>query len=101
MLETSSAEGAAEPAFITIDALRADHLGCYGYERPTTPALDRLASEGVRFAQAFTNAPMTVPSPPQIFTSRYFPTKESPTPEPVRAGFSRTAIVHNPYLDTT
>ena len=88
--------------FITIDALRADHVGSYGYQRPTTPALDRLAAEGIRFDKAFTNAPMTVPSLPQIFTSRYFPTRESPTllSSLFAAGFSRTkAIVHNPYLE--
>jgi hypothetical protein len=88
--------------FITIDACRADHLGSYGYARPTTPALDRLASEGVRFAKAYTNAPMTVPSLSQIFTSRYFPSKESPTlvSSLFAAGFPRTkAIIHNPYLE--
>ncbi len=88
--------------FITIDACRADHLSAYGYGRPTTPALDRLASEGVRFAKAYTNAPMTVPSLSQIFTSRYFPAKESPTlvSSLFAAGFPRTkAIIHNPYLE--
>ena len=37
---------------ISIDSLRADHLGSYGYERPTSPTLDRLAAEGARFAHA-------------------------------------------------
>jgi arylsulfatase A-like enzyme len=37
--------------FIAIDTLRADHLGCYGYGRPTSPHLDRLAERGVRFDQ--------------------------------------------------
>ena len=37
---------------IAIDTLRADHLGAYGYDRPTSPALDRLAREGVLFANA-------------------------------------------------
>ena len=41
--------------FIDIDTLRADHLGCYGYPKPTSPNIDRLASEGVlgRFALDF------------------------------------------------
>lgn len=38
---------------IAIDTLRADHLGCYGYRRLTSPTIDRLASEGVRFARCF------------------------------------------------
>src|SRR2546425_8131163 len=38
---------------ITIDTLRADRLGCYGYSRARTPVLDQLAREGVRFERAF------------------------------------------------
>jgi arylsulfatase A-like enzyme len=56
---------------ITIDALRADHVGCYGYDRPTTPGLDRLADEGVRFACAVTQAPYTLPATASILTSLY------------------------------
>jgi arylsulfatase A-like enzyme len=48
---------------VSIDTLRADRLGCYGYARPTTPALDRLAREhAVRFAAAIAEAPWTLPS---------------------------------------
>ncbi len=39
--------------YLDIDTLRADHLGCYGYHRATTPNLDALAAEGVRFASAY------------------------------------------------
>jgi membrane-anchored protein YejM (alkaline phosphatase superfamily) len=39
---------------ITIDTLRADHLGCYGYKRIRTPNIDALASSGVRFERAYT-----------------------------------------------
>ncbi len=88
--------------FVTIDALRADHLGCYGYGRPTSPALDRLAADGVRFANAYTNAPMTSPSLPQIFTSSYFPSVTAPTllSALFADGVPRTkAIVHNPFLE--
>ena len=38
---------------IAVDTLRADHLGCFGYPRLTSPTIDRLASEGVRFARCF------------------------------------------------
>src|SRR5919108_5818489 len=53
---------------ITIDTLRADHVHCYGYERVQTPALDGLAKNGVRFAQAFTPSPITNSSHTTILT---------------------------------
>src|ERR1700680_591335 len=48
-----------EVFLITIDTLRADHVHCYGYEPIQTPALDGLARDGIRFAQAFTPSPIT------------------------------------------
>jgi arylsulfatase A-like enzyme len=56
---------------ITIDALRADHMGAWGYRRPTTPALDALAAESTRFSRAFSHAPSTRYSVPAILTGRY------------------------------
>jgi len=56
---------------ITIDTLRADHLGCYGYRMVKTPVIDRLVSEGVLFTQAFTPAPITLPSHTSIMTGLY------------------------------
>src|SRR5882762_996226 len=53
---------------ITIDTLRADHLGCYGYKEVETPALDALAADGVRFTQAFTHSPITNTSHITILT---------------------------------
>jgi choline-sulfatase len=53
---------------ITIDTLRADHVHCYGYEKIATPALDSLAHDGVRFAQAFTPSPLTNTSHTTILT---------------------------------
>jgi membrane-anchored protein YejM (alkaline phosphatase superfamily) len=48
---------------VSIDTLRADHVGCYGHGRPTTPALDRFAAErAARFAHAFAESPWTLPS---------------------------------------
>jgi len=49
---------------ITIDTLRADHVHCYGYEQIQTPALDSIAKEGIRFAQAFTPSPITIARTP-------------------------------------
>jgi arylsulfatase A-like enzyme len=54
---------------ISVDTTRADHLGCYGYGRPTSPNLDRLAAGGVRFANARSQAPWTLPSHMALFTS--------------------------------
>lgn len=47
---------------ITLDTVRADHLGAYGYRAAETPAMDRLAREGVRFDHASSAAPLTLPS---------------------------------------
>lgn len=56
---------------ITVDALRADHLSQYGYDRKTMPALDRLTSNGTRFDAAYANGPYTRISVPSLHTSRY------------------------------
>ncbi|HVY40415.1 MAG TPA: sulfatase, partial [Polyangia bacterium] len=64
----------ADVLLITIDALRADHVGAYGYSRPTTPNLDALAREGVRFSRAYSQAPHTSFSVSSMLTSKYFPT---------------------------
>jgi choline-sulfatase len=53
---------------ITIDTLRADHVHCYGYDRVRTPAIDALAKDGIRFAQAFTPSPITNTSHTSILT---------------------------------
>lgn len=58
---------------ITLDTLRADHLGCYGYAGVQTPELDSLAGEGVRFADAVAANPMTLPSHCTILTGAYAP----------------------------
>ena len=51
--------------------MRADRLSLYGYERPTSPVLERLAKEGIRFDEARATAPWTVPSHASIFTARW------------------------------
>lgn len=58
---------------ITLDTVRADHLSCYGYERKTTPNLDRLASEGQRFENALAVSSWTLPTHASLFTG-LFPT---------------------------
>jgi arylsulfatase A-like enzyme/predicted negative regulator of RcsB-dependent stress response len=56
---------------ITIDTLRADHLGCYGYKSIHTPNIDALGAAGVRFEHAYTPVPITLPSHTVIFTGTY------------------------------
>jgi arylsulfatase A-like enzyme len=56
---------------ISIDTLRADRLGCYGYGRPTTPFLDRAARAGVLFADATATSSWTYPSHASLFTGLY------------------------------
>lgn len=53
---------------ITIDTLRADHVGCYGSRAATTPNIDRLAREGVRFDEARSHVPLTLPSHATMLT---------------------------------
>ncbi|UCC69647.1 MAG: sulfatase-like hydrolase/transferase, partial [Armatimonadota bacterium] len=54
-----------------IDAARADHLGCYGYPRPTTPNMDRLAEESLLFENHFTQSTETKLSTASLLTSQY------------------------------
>jgi choline-sulfatase len=53
---------------VTIDTLRADHIGCYGHGAASTPTLDGLAARGTRFATAVAHAPLTAPSHASILT---------------------------------
>ncbi|PYV51406.1 MAG: hypothetical protein DMG92_04565, partial [Acidobacteria bacterium] len=72
---TLPASGPAPKAFnvvvITIDTLRPDHLGCYGYKQIHTPNIDALAADGIRFQRAYTAVPVTLPSHTVIFTGTY------------------------------
>ncbi len=56
---------------ITIDTLRADHVGCYGYKQIKTPNIDGLAADGVRFERAFAVVPVTLPSHTSMLTGTY------------------------------
>ncbi len=56
---------------ITLDTVRADHLGCYGYSRIETPNVDRLAADGIRFADAYTQVPITLPAHVVMLTGTY------------------------------
>ncbi len=65
---SSSQSAPPDVYLITIDTLRADHVGCYGDKQVETPALDALAADGVRFTQAFTHSPITNTSHTTILT---------------------------------
>ncbi len=56
---------------VSIDSLRPDHLGCYGYERETSPFLDALAASGARFENAVSTTSWTLPSHVSLFTGLY------------------------------
>ena len=56
---------------VTVDTLRADRVGCYGYAGAKTPTLDRLAAGGVRFADTYAQVPLTLPSHCSIMTGTY------------------------------
>jgi len=92
---------------ITIDSLRADHLGCLGYPHNTTPNLDRLAKKGVLFTNCFSNSPTTLTSfrtimtstYPSLYNDRYLSKKRTTIAEPLKENGLKTAGFHsNPFL---
>jgi arylsulfatase A-like enzyme len=64
-------ETARNLILISIDTLRADHMGCYGYARETSPELDRIAETGVLFEEASASASWTVPAHMSMLTGLY------------------------------
>ncbi|MHC5045170.1 MAG: sulfatase [Planctomycetota bacterium] len=56
---------------IVLDTTRVDRLSAYGYDRPTTPALERIAAEGLAFRRAYAASPWTLPSHASMFTGEY------------------------------
>ncbi len=99
---------------ISIDTLRADHLQVYGYDRPTSPNIARLAKEGVLFTNATTTWPSSAPGHASMLTGLYPPThgvmgngyrlsEVVPTMgEAARAkGFRTGGFINNPWLSYT
>jgi arylsulfatase A-like enzyme len=96
---------------ISLESIRADHVGAYGYWRDTTPALDRLASEGILFEQAYAATSWTLPSHATLMTG-LDPTAHGVTQPRHRlsgghqtvaevlaaSGYQTAAIVSGPYL---
>ena len=94
---------------ITVDTLRADRLGCYGWPESLTPNLDRLAAQGMRFTQAVTGASWTQGAFPVILTSSYaamyggcLGRLSSERPSPIAAlsahGYATGGFSTNPHL---
>ena len=89
---------------VSLDTLRADRLGAYGYPRPTSPRLDALAREGVLFRTAIAQAPWTRPSHASMLMSRY-PGEAGRATTPAlaealwRAGWRTTALTGGGQVD--
>jgi arylsulfatase A-like enzyme len=94
---------------LTIDTLRADMLNCYGYSRPLTPNIDRLAASGLRFEQAISGGSWTQAAFPVILTSSYAAmyggclgrlASERPSPVETLAvhGYTTGGFSTNPHL---
>lgn len=96
---------------ISVDTLRPDRLGCYGCSRETSPTMDRLAEEGVRFADVTATSPWTLPSHVSLLTGLYpsrhgvrgdklslHPSTPSLTMKLNELGFQTKAIVNCDFL---
>ncbi len=104
---------------IVVDTLRPDHLGAYGYARPTSPHMDQWARGARRFDQAWSTSSWTLPAFGSILTGRYpdqhgagklHPTAQIPIPGALNSklptlserleqgGWHTAAIVNNPFL---
>ena len=81
--------GAPNIILITIDSLRYDHLGCYGYHRNTSPNIDALAARGVKFMQAISNGGNTAYAFPSILASALPPLGKTES----KAGFKASATL--------
>lgn len=99
---------------LLLDAARPDHLGFYGYKRPTTPEIDRICKDSLVFTNASTVAPFTLASTASLFTSLYPDTHSVVDPEnrlsekiPTmaeafrKAGYETVMVANNPFLAPT
>lgn len=100
--------------FVLVDALRADRLSISGYGRPTTPNIDRLASRGTVFSNAYSHGNRTIIAMPSVFTSKYpsyarkiksgdwsvpLPDSQTTLAEIFRhSGYATFALMSNPFL---
>ena len=112
-LQRGPARPGPDIVLIVVDTLRADHLGCYGYPRATSPNLDALAARGIRFADATSTSSWTIPSVASYLTGRLPATHgmldydDLPDPslpylpeELARRGYFTVGISGNPGINT-
>lgn len=106
-------EGAPNVLWVVFDTTRADHLSLYGYSRPTSPELDRLAADGAVFEQAYATTSWTAPSHASMLTGLY-PRQHGCTFEHTslapdipflpqlltEAGYDTALFAGNPWLDS-
>jgi arylsulfatase A-like enzyme len=83
----------ANVLLVILDAAAAKHVGAYGYGRPTTPELDRIAAEGAVFEQAFTPAVYTLAAMSSLWTSRYPDEHQNVDPRTASLGRARLTLV--------
>ncbi|QDU68010.1 Arylsulfatase [Planctomycetes bacterium Pla86] len=99
---------------VTVDCLRSDHVGAYGYGRDTTPNLDALAAESALFERSYSHAPFTAPSHASLLTGLNTPShglvfwnyKIDPAAQTFQdlfgaAGYRTSAFINHPGLPPT
>jgi arylsulfatase len=114
MVSARIAQPAGRPniVLLLVDALRPDHMSVYGYDRPTTPTMGRLAARGVLFARAVSPSNKTRTTMPSLWTGLYpsrhgmftlrdrLPARHTTAAERLReAGYRTAAFCPNPNLD--
>ena len=111
---TDIVPGRTNLLLVVVDTLRADHLGCYGYHQPTSPNIDRLASDGILFKKAISNCSWTRPSMASLLTGSYprqtgvFKERFDRLPEDVvtlaemhaAAGYTTCGVTANPNINS-
>jgi arylsulfatase A-like enzyme len=105
-VEPSARRRRPNVVWISLDTLRADHLGAYGYTRPTSPNLDAFAARGLLFQWAISQAPWTRPSHRSMLTGVY-PASRGGRESPMigetlyRAGYETFAVTGGGQVDST
>ncbi len=106
MMKRKPSEPLAGAVVIVLDTVRADHMSCYGHTRQTTPAIDKLAAKGIRFDQAISLAPWTLPSiasmlsglPPDLAMNDKRRLKRSIVQEISQAGYTTSGITEGGFV---